>query len=338
MIWAEILEFGRRLYCCRRLILLSLVLYPYPAANLHLQTSEQPFLYYLLWLFVAIFRIIITTSYLFSTRQQKSLLNNETLHHEIMMVESEYVDYNGLVELARRTATEHAKEWIPKLCEALKRENPEMSKEDIRETVANDCRDFWSRATISKFIPDEYKDPQKQEAGKKGRKKQLEKPIPAGMVRAEDSSVSQTEQESESFDRPRQDVGVGKVMYEKLQRQFKSKDDIIKQQSQEIQKLKELIDSQTMDDIPQLVDNKIGPVKVQNLAKVSEFDRRGFQILTSRVGEVIRRKLVSEGKAGVKFYMLAKDRTTGIESIVPVMFTMDMHNRSIELKLDESRL
>jgi hypothetical protein len=47
-------------------------------------------------------------------------------------------------------------------------------------------------------------------------------------------------------------------MYEKLQGQFKnrlefetkSRDDIIKQQSQEIQKLKELIDSQKIDDIP----------------------------------------------------------------------------------------
>jgi|SRR5215216_110393 len=141
------------------------------------------------------------------------------------MYESEYVDYDGLVELARQTAIEHAKEWIPKLCEALKRENPEMSKEDIRETVTNDCRDFWSRATISKFMPDEYKDPQKREAGKKGRESQrLEEPIPAGMnpgaesgrkgrekrrleepilagtVSAENDSVSQTEQDSESFE------------------------------------------------------------------------------------------------------------------------------------------
>src|SRR5918996_2858040 len=125
-------------------------------------------------------------------------------------------------------------------------------------------------------MPDEYKDPQLSEYGKKGREKQrLEEPIPAGMNPAESSSVSQIEQESESFDRPRQDVGVGREMYEKLQRQFKnrvefetkSRDDIIKQQSQEIQKLKELGDSQTIDDIPQIVDNKIGPVKIQNHSK-----------------------------------------------------------------------
>jgi hypothetical protein len=292
------------------------------------------------------FKITITASYLFSTRQQKSLLNNEALHHEIMMVESEYADYNSLVELARQTATEHAKEWIPKLCEALKRENPEMPKGDIRETVTNDCRDFWSRATISKFIPDEYKDPQKQKAGKKGREKQLEKPIPAGMVRAEDSSASQTEQESESFDRPRQDVVVGKVRYEKLERQFKnrlefetkSRDDIIKQQSQEIQKLRELRDSQTIDDIPQLVDNKIGAPKVQNLSKISELDKRGYQILASRFGEIVRRKLVSEGKATIMFYIIGKDRTTNVEYLVPISFMVDMMGRTTEMVLDESRL
>jgi hypothetical protein len=60
--------------------------------------------------------------------------------------------------------------------------------------------------------------------------------------------------------------------------------------------------------------------------------------LTSRIGEVIRRKLVAEGKAGVKLYVIAKDRTTGVESLVPVIFIIDMHNRSTELKLDESKL
>ena len=50
-------------------------------------------------------------------------------------------------------------------------------------------------------MPDEYKDPQKREAGKKGRESQrLEEPIPAGMNPAESSSVSQTEQDSESFE------------------------------------------------------------------------------------------------------------------------------------------
>jgi hypothetical protein len=57
MIWAEILRnLEKRLYCRRRFILIlpSLVPCTYLTANLHLQTSEQSFLYYLLWLSVAI--------------------------------------------------------------------------------------------------------------------------------------------------------------------------------------------------------------------------------------------------------------------------------------------
>ena len=241
-----------------------------------------------------------------------------------------------------------ARTWIPRLCQALKEENSEMSNEDIRDRVEKDCAYIWSKSTIRTYIPDEFKDLQKQEAGRKGRETQLEEPIPAGAreTGAENSSVPSKVLESESFDRPRQDIGDGKETYEKLQRhsknrlefEVKSRDDIIKQQSQEIQKLKELRDSQTMDDIPQLIDNKIGPVKAQNLSKVSEFDKRGHQILASRFGEVVRRKIVSEGKVAVKFYIISKDRTTNIEYMVPVLFTVNMTGRATELALDESRL
>jgi hypothetical protein len=271
-------------------------------------------------------------------------------------IETEYSNYNRLLEQAREAGASTARAWIPKLCQALREEDKNLSNEDIRDRVEKDCAYIWSKSTIRTYIPDEFKDPQKQEAGRKGREKQLEEPIPAGGARetgAENSSVPSKVLESESFDRPRQDIGDGKEMYAKLQRQFKNRlefetkyrDDIIKQQSQEIQKLnqeiqklKELIDSQTIDDIPQLVDDKIGPVKVQNLSKISEFDRRGYKILASRFGEVVRRKLVAEGKASIKPYILSKDRTTGVKSLVPVMFTVDMMGKKTEMALDESRL
>jgi hypothetical protein len=270
--------------------------------------------------------------------------------------ETKYSNYNRLLEQAREAGASTARAWIPKLCQALREEDKNLSNEDIRDRVEKDCAYIWSKSTIRTYIPDEFKDPQKQEAGRKGREKQLEKPISAGGARetgAENSSVPSKVQESESFDRPRQDMGVGKEMYEKLQRQFKNRlefetkyrDDIIKQQSQEIQKLnqeiqklRELIDSQTIHDIPQLVDNKIGPVKVQNLSKINKFERRGFQILASRSGEIVRRKLVEQGKVTINFYILSKDRTTNIESLVPVDFKVDMMGKTTELILDESRL
>jgi hypothetical protein len=91
-------------------------------------------------------------------------------------------------------------------------------------------------------------------------------------------------------------------------------------------------------DIPQLVDNKIGPVEVRNLSKINEYDRRGYQILSSRFGEIVRRKINSEGKAPIKFYIISRDRTTNIEFSVPVSFTVDMMSRTTSMILSESRL
>ena len=187
------------------------------------------------------------------------------------MSESDYADYNGLVELARRTATEAAERLIPKLCEQLHKENPELSKEDVRETVTNDCKDFWLRATIIKFMPDEYKDPQKQEAGRKRQEKRLEEPIPARPVPAENSSVSSTEQESESFDRPRKDVYTGTEHIAKIQREFKSrleqKEGVIEnmkaeieQKAKEINKLRGL---QDIKDVPVVLEDLLRQINLE---------------------------------------------------------------------------
>ena len=75
-----------------------------------------------------------------------------------------------------------------------------MSNEDVRDTVTNYCANIWSKATIRKFMPDEYKDPLQQARIKKRYEKQLEEPIPVGTVPTENGSVSQTEQESTSFE------------------------------------------------------------------------------------------------------------------------------------------
>jgi hypothetical protein len=161
------------------------------------------------------------------------------------MSESEYVDYNGLVELARQTAIEHAKGWIPKLCEALKRENPEMSKEDIRETVANDCADFWSKATIRKFMPDEYKNEAAAALAKKKHEKdrllsvtgdgqQFTNENTAGMNPAQEGSVSPTGQESTSFENTDRGPGVKPVAQtvNKLQNELKNVREVLESQIQ----------------------------------------------------------------------------------------------------------
>jgi hypothetical protein len=119
---------------------------------------------------------------------------------------------------------------------------------------------------------------------------------------------------------------------QKFEEERKSTEQTLREKEKEIQMLKE---SQNIEDMPQqLVDNKIGPVKVQNLSKINEFDRRGYQPLARRFGELVRRRLVDEGKATIKFYIISKDRST----LVPVNFTVDMLNRTTDMILDENRL
>jgi hypothetical protein len=67
-------------------------------------------------------------------------------------------------------------------------------------------------------------------------------------------------------------------------------DNTVKELEQKNERIAFLEQAQPVEDIPQLVDDKVGPIKVQNLSKVSQFDKRGYQILTSRFGEIIMNK------------------------------------------------
>jgi hypothetical protein len=104
---------------------------------------------------------------------------------------------------------------IPKLCAALKRENPNYSNYDIREIVTKDCIEIWQKATIREALPDKYKDKTKQEQGIKGREAQLEQGgsnqstefapfdensnISPAATRAKSDSVGPVEDVSEDF-------------------------------------------------------------------------------------------------------------------------------------------
>jgi hypothetical protein len=96
--------------------------------------------------------------------------------------------------------------------------------------------------------------------------------------------------------------------------------------------------SQNVQDIPQLVDDRIGPIKIQNLSRIRKDDRRGFQALAHRFEGTIRRRLTEVGHTSIKFYVMNKDRTTNIEYLIPVALTVDMVGRTTEIALDESRL
>jgi hypothetical protein len=233
-----------------------------------------------------------------------------------------------------------------------------MSNDDIRESVMQDCLPIWQKSTIRDALPDEYKQKEKAQAGKKGRQKQLEQAGSAVTITeepevpveswVENGSIPSKRQEYEDFESiNRPNVKSAAEMYNKLQNELKSTkqqleeerkstEHTLREKEKEIQMLKE---SQNIEDIPQqLVDNKIGPVKVQNLSKISDFDRKWFQSLVRRLGELVRRRFVEQGAASVKFYVLGKDRTTNIEYVIPVAFSVDLLNKTTEVELNEARL
>ena len=64
-----------------------------------------------------------------------------------------------------------ADKYIPKLYRALRNENRDMSVKEARKRIQNDCAGIWARRTIRHAMPDEAKDPKKQEAARLSQKK-----------------------------------------------------------------------------------------------------------------------------------------------------------------------
>jgi hypothetical protein len=72
-----------------------------------------------------------------------------------------------------------AKKYVPKLWEALKNENPSLSREELRERLERDCLEFWSERRILETLPDEAKHPEKQKIGRLGRKNKISAAVSA---------------------------------------------------------------------------------------------------------------------------------------------------------------
>jgi hypothetical protein len=123
-------------------------------------------------------------------------------HWNTMTEEIPHSEYNNLLRQAKGSA----KYWIPKLCDALRNEDSKMSNEDIRDRIEKDCIETWQKPTIRDALPEEYKDKQRVEQGKKGREKQLVS-VYVGKTqnqpdesRANDQAIEQKEPYSRTFE------------------------------------------------------------------------------------------------------------------------------------------
>jgi len=234
------------------------------------------------------------------------------------------------------------KERIMLLAKKLEDDDYLTIKDTICGQICTDFKDLISPDYIRKCLPEEYKQKSKMRRevcntniANEGKNVAEQRTI---AINANTGQETISEPESE----PKEEIIKLRRRIEEKDKQLEQKDKQLEQKDKQLEQKDKQIAilqaSQSVQDIPQLVDDKIGPVKVQNLSKISEFDRRRYQILASRFGEIVRRKIASEGKAAIRFYMVSKDRTTNVESLMPVAFTADMMGGTTELKLDESRL
>jgi len=77
--------------------------------------------------------------------------------------------YTEVLEEARNQATSSAKEYIPRLYHILVDEEHKTA-EDARGIIEHDLLDYWSKATVGKYLPQETKDEEKVKAGVEGAK------------------------------------------------------------------------------------------------------------------------------------------------------------------------
>ena len=73
--------------------------------------------------------------------------------------------YDELLKEAKAKAEAFAltaREYIPKMYDALRNEDSNLTPEDARDRIQKDCIGIWSKRTILDALPDEAKDLKKQ--------------------------------------------------------------------------------------------------------------------------------------------------------------------------------
>ena len=81
--------------------------------------------------------------------------------------------YDEVLKEARESSTKTAELYVPKLFHILVDEE-KRKPEEARAIIEHDLLDYWSKATVRKFLPPEAKDKEKVKAGAAGGKKKAE--------------------------------------------------------------------------------------------------------------------------------------------------------------------
>jgi hypothetical protein len=272
-------------------------------------------------------------------------------NHRIEMSQED-LTYDQLLSQARGTA----KYWIPRLCGALRRENPNYSNYNIKEIVMKDCIEIWQKATIRDALPDEYKDKLRQELGREGNKVRYgseqatefaDSGESCGNQRdsnlAKSSSFDPIEDVSEDFDRMNrgQDVITEKERAKMLSKELEESNVERNLLKHEIADLKNQVKVLSEKNIPELLkemqekfaDQK-GVLDSKKMQKISMEAGKNLMILVERYNSILQ-EAVERGKP-VPFgtYILTKPEL----KLVPIRILVDFNNKRIWVELWEKRL
>ena len=272
-------------------------------------------------------------------------------NHRIEMSQED-LTYDQLLSQARGTA----KYWIPRLCGALRRENPNYSNYNIKEIVMKDCIEIWQKATIRDALPDEYKDKLRQELGREGNKVRYgseqatefaDSGESCGNQRdsnlAKSSSFDRIEDVSEDFSKMNrgQDVITEKERAKLLSKELEEAEGERNMLKHEIADLKNQVKVLSEKNTPELLkemeekfaDQK-GVLDAKKLQKINMEAGRNLMILAERYNSILQ-EAVERGKP-VPFgtYILTKPEL----KLVPIRIMVDFDRKRIWVELWEKRL
>ena len=110
-----------------------------------------------------------------------------------------------------------AYEYIPKMCNALRKENPHISNRDIRDRVIKDCKDAGlASSTITHNIPLEFKNPNKvrswKEKCREKKRKNYYQQTTSGAARSSEILLDKKDEDSNDWPRNDDDVEKKKIL------------------------------------------------------------------------------------------------------------------------------
>jgi polyhydroxyalkanoate synthesis regulator phasin len=233
---------------------------------------------------------------------------------------------------------------MPMLCAALRRENPNYSNYDIGEIVKKDCIQIWQRDTISKALPEEYKDKLRSELGKNGRRKQLEQS--GGLVteyghapdsnRAKDDSFGPIEDISENLDKTNRghDVESTSEIVEILKKKLTDMTSERDYFSNMYKLIKERTLPQMFQEIQEKFYDEPGLIKGDKLRKVNMEAGKNLVFMLERCNSVLQEAVEKGQPVPIGLYIIARPNMV----FVPVRFTIDFDKKKLNLSLWEKKL